>query len=425
MTLTPPQRRPLRPHPRHRDQLSTSPRRPPTNRPTDAPPRPALRSSRRYCPGRPRLGTRPRRAPPPRPRPRPPHHQLAYHRPWRGLLWHRSRHRRRPQKPRRLRQPPRDQHPWFDGDASFDFLIVPGRDIDWDGDGDAPGRLDPTNSPLEFQAFTVGFLLQPGPVGLGLLANIYGWQSDIISVNYADIYLGGGLALFDGELVIGLGAQIANLTLSGPSTPTPVSLVGSAPDLGVLYRPADLPFRFGARFRSAIRLEPDGGDLLFEDSPVVGVVPWTLSLGASYQLTANRRPMNPPLRDPFAPPADRRYVLVSAELVLLGATYGTSLEGLVTSRAAALTASPRKAGHSPSVAFHLGGEGEVIHHRLRARFGTYFEPIRVAGEAPFRLHLTGGLELRLFEFLFDWKATLGFDLAPGWENFTIGVGFWN
>lgn len=314
---------------------------------------------------------------------------------------------------------------WFDWDLSFDFLFVPSRDIDWDGDGDAPGRSDPTSEAPEFQAFTVGFLLQPGPVGLGLLANIYGWQSGILSVNYADIYLGGGLALFDGELVVGLGAHLANLTLTGPSTPTDVSLVGSATDIGILYRPADLPFRLGARFRSAIRLEPEGDALLFEDSPVVGAVPWTLALGASYQLTADRRPMNPALRQPFAPPADRRYVLVSADLVLLGATHGTSLEGLVSSRTAATTATPRKSGHSPSLAFHLGGEGEVVHHRLRARFGTYFEPIRVAGEAPFRLHLTGGLELRLFELLFDWKATLGFDLAPGWENFTIGVGFWN
>ena len=84
----------------------------------------------------------------------------------------------------------------------------------------------------------------------------------------------------------------------------------------------------------------------------------------------------------------------------------------------------RPSGRHVSIALHLGAEGEVLHDRLRARVGTYFEPVRVSGSQDMRPHLTGGLELHLFEVLFDWKANFAFDLAPGWENVTIGVGFW-
>lgn len=315
-----------------------------------------------------------------------------------------------------------------DWDLTFDFLFLPGRDIDWDGDGSAPGRFDPSRSTeLEFQAFTVGLMLQPGPLGVGLLTGIYGWQSGSLSVNQADTQVGAALALFSGELVIGLAAAISNLTLSDPATPTPISLTGAAPDLGILYRPAGLPYRFGARLRTTARLEPDDGPLLFSLAPVVGVVPWQLALGASFQLTASPRPYNPPHLAPFSPPPDRRYLLVSAELVLTGPSHGASLEELVSARhdSPSSPAPSRPSGRSTSVGLHLGGEGEVVHQRLRARFGTYLEPIRIVGERPLRLHLTGGAELRLFELFFQWKLTLGFDLAPGWERVSIGLGIWN
>ena len=52
------------------------------------------------------------------------------------------------------------------------------------------------------------------------------------------------------------------------------------------------------------------------------------------------------------------------------------------------------------------------------------DAVRVAGTQSIRPHITGGIELHLFEFLFDWKANVAFDVAPGWENITIGVGLW-
>lgn len=324
-----------------------------------------------------------------------------------------------PYNPAAFAHRPETSDGWFDWDLGFGVLVVPGRDVDWDGDGLAPGQLAANQGGgLEFQAINLGLLLQPGPVGLGAYADIYGWQAGDISVSHFDAHLGAGLALFDGHLVIGLATQFATLTVTAGEDVT--ALEGVAPSVGILLRPEALSFAFGARLRPTILLEPESGG----DTPYLGVIPWQLSLGASFRLTADGRPYNRPHRAPAAPTGDRRYLLVSMDLVATGASDGITLEGLV-GRAAATALSPRlESGRAPTLGLRLGGEGEVVDHRLRARFGTYLEPIRVAGEPPFRIHLTGGAELRLFELLFDWKLNVSFDFSPGWRNFSFGIGIW-
>lgn len=325
-----------------------------------------------------------------------------------------------PYNPAAFAHRPETSDSWFDWDLGFGLLVVPGRDVDWNGDGLAPGQLDADRGDgLEFQAVNLGLLLQPGPLGLGAYADIYGWQAGDISVSHLDAHLGAGLALFDGHLVIGLAAHVATLSITSGEVVT--QLEGTAPALGVLFRPESLPFAFGARLRPTILLEPDTAEA---DPPYVGVVPWQLSLGASFRLTADGRPYNRPHRVEGPARGDRRYLLVSMDLVATGESDGITLEGLV-GRAADSALSPRlESGLGPSIGLRLGGEGEVVDNRLRARFGTYLEPIRVAGEPPFRIHLTGGAELRLFELLFDWKLNVSFDFSPGWRNFSFGIGFW-
>lgn len=325
-----------------------------------------------------------------------------------------------PYNPAAFAHRPESSDGWFDWDLGFGLLIVPGRDVDWNGDGLAPGQLAADRGDgLEFQAVNLGLLLQPGPVGLGAYADIYGWQTGDISVSHFDAHLGAGLALMDGHLVIGLAAHVATLSITSGEEVT--QLEGTAPAVGVLFRPQSLSFAFGARFRPTILLEPTETGA---DAPYLGVIPWQLSLGASFRLTADGRPYNRPHRAQGPAPGDRRYLLVSMDLVATGASNGITLEGLV-GRDVETALSPRlESGLGPSLGLRLGGEGEVVDNRLRARFGTYLEPIRVAGEPPFRIHLTGGAELRLFELLFDWKLNVSFDFSPGWRNFSFGIGFW-
>jgi hypothetical protein len=324
-----------------------------------------------------------------------------------------------PYNPAAFAHRPESSDSWFDWDLGFGLLVVPGKDVDWNGDGLAPGQLAADRGDgLEFQAVNLGLLLQPGPVGLGAYADIYGWQAGDISVSHFDAHVGGGLALLDGHLVLGLAAHLATLSITEGEAAT--ELEGVAPSIGVLFRPEALSFAFGARFRPTIRLEALAG----ADTPYLGIIPWQVSVGASFRMTADGRPYNRPHRAPTGPIGDRRYLLVSMDLVATGASDGITLEGLV-GRAATTALSPRlESGLGPSLGLRLGGEGEVVDNRLRARFGTYLEPLRVVDEPAFRIHLTGGAELRLFELLFDWKLNVSFDFSPGWRNFSFGIGIW-
>jgi hypothetical protein len=319
--------------------------------------------------------------------------------------------------PAALGHRPESSTDWFDWDLGFGLLVVPGRDVDWNGDGYAPGHFAPDEaSGLEFQAVNLGLLLQGGPVGLGVYTDIYGWQSGDVSVSHVDANIGIGLALWDGHVILGLAAQVAALTVASADSST--SLEGLGPDVGVLVRPPTWPFAFGVRFRPTILLESDQ-----PGSPYLGVLPWQLSVGASYRLTPDGRAYNRPHREALPPLDDRRYLLVALDLVAMGAAHGVTLEGLVRRPTSGIA--PRiESGLGPSLGLRMGGEGEVIDNRLRARFGTYLEPIRVADEPALRLHLTGGFELRLFELLLDWQLDFSFDVSPGWSQVSFGVGIW-
>lgn len=312
---------------------------------------------------------------------------------------------------------------FFDIDVTLDWLIVSSADIDWDGDARS---LEPG---VEFQSFNVGLVMQFGPLGLGVLATTYGWQAPTLAVTNLDVLLGLGWAFDDGAWILGAGSLYGVLGLTtgvGTDAAEDAELNGGAGDFGLLWRPRDHDWRLGLRARTKARLvDPavatQGG--AGEDGRATGVEPWLVALGwSSYHPAERGRRYNPRLRAEVPPPLDRRYLLISAELEVIGPTDGVSIESLVGDGFDEGGARP--SGRHVSIALHLGAEGEVLHDRLRARVGTYFEPVRVSGSQDMRPHLTGGLELHLFEVLFDWKANFAFDLAPGWENVTIGVGFW-
>lgn len=301
---------------------------------------------------------------------------------------------------------------WFDIDVTFDWLFVSSAGIDWDGD------THPLSDELEFGALNLGLVMQFGPFGVGLLATFYGWDGPAFSVAHVDQLFGFGWAFADGEVIVGAGMTVATLAITTPSqdTPTTAQLDGSGGDFGILWRPRAADWRLGARFRTKSRLVDGRSDDTAIDA--IGISPWQLALGwSSYYSGDPARRYNPALRSAVPAPRDRRYLLLAAEVVLIGESDGQSLESVVAESA-------RPSGQMWSLALHLGAEGEVMHDRLRARVGAYFEPVRVAGRQDIRPHLTGGLEVHLFELLFDWKANFAFDLAPGWENVTLGVGFW-
>jgi hypothetical protein len=75
-----------------------------------------------------------------------------------------------------------------------------------------------------------------------------------------------------------------------------------------------------------------------------------------------------------------------------------------------------------------GLEYEWLPGRLRLRAGSYWEPNRFEG-VPGRLHATMGIEGRALEFE-AWgrhrgRLTLTADLAAGYRNIGVSIGFWH
>ena len=123
--------------------------------------------------------------------------------------------------------------------------------------------------------------------------------------------------------------------------------------------------------------------------------------------------------------APRRYVLVSADLVLSGAVDDAiGIEAVVRQQEQA-------SGEDLSFTPRLGVESEVWHDRLRLRGGSYLEPSRFRETGP-RPHGTFGLDVRLFyTTLFDLLSRFGvrasgmIDVAPRYLQFAVSLGVWH
>jgi hypothetical protein len=87
-----------------------------------------------------------------------------------------------------------------------------------------------------------------------------------------------------------------------------------------------------------------------------------------------------------------------------------------------------RSGRHNAVSVRGGLEYEWLPGRLRLRAGTYWEPNRFEG-VPGRMHATMGIEGRALE-LQAWgrrrgRLTLTADLAAGYRNIGVSIGFWH
>jgi hypothetical protein len=116
------------------------------------------------------------------------------------------------------------------------------------------------------------------------------------------------------------------------------------------------------------------------------------------------------------------YVLLSAEIALWGPVRDAiGIDGF-------LRQVEERAGRTTAVSFRVGAEAEILPGWIRVRAGSYWEPSRSEHYAG-RLHLTAGLELRLFSFTFLGDHTLNtsfaLDVAERYSNVSLSVGFWH
>lgn len=399
---------------------------------------------------------------------------------------------------------------WFEWELLVGFLL-PGSfsDLDFFNSGRDEGLVA-----KGFLFFDTGYRLQFGEVGLGISLR---FQSFTVETPEGDVDVtlvvgnyGWARSFFEGQLVVGVGARTAGLTMSGAGGEI-VDFDGTGPEAGVVVAPADQPFRVGLAARMPVEsvqigrrdtgtpVSEAGGFVL----PERVYMPWEVQAGVTWQLGPRRlnnawsdegtpaqrvrealtvRRMDrereqlarelakegrsidagDPFRwlprraqDPgfweaerarrqaedeaFDDEVERRedaldaayearprqYLLLSAELLLIGPTpRGVGFDGF-------LEQVRRRSGEAVSFGVRVGGEAEPWHNVLKIRAGSYLEPSRQTGST-LRLHGTAGFDVRLFRWdlfgllaPFDLRAGATIDVAERYLDWGIGVGFWH
>lgn len=179
----------------------------------------------------------------------------------------------------------------------------------------------------DFVFYTLGGMIQVGPLGVGVLGDFQRYNltpnasgdSPRSSLTLGRLDLIGGWAFLDNQLMIGGGARGAWLDISskppGQSTQTLLSMVGFAPEAGMLIRPDYQPWRIGATFRAAVDAPARQDSAVVVDElgvrraaslaiPRTVHLPWELCAGFAIQL--GPRPLNPRWIDPGAQEHDAR-----------------------------------------------------------------------------------------------------------------------
>ena len=124
---------------------------------------------------------------------------------------------------------------------------------------------------------------------------------------------------------------------------------------------------------------------------------------------------------------ERRYLLVSADLRLLGPVGkdGVGVDGFIAQQQV-------RRGDGIDVGVHVGAEAEPWRDRMKVRCGVYWEPSRYAdfpvrvGNLKGRFHGTLGFEFKVIE-LWGWGLRAGFyvDGARDWVNWGVSIGGWH
>jgi hypothetical protein len=235
------------------------------------------------------------------------------------------------------------------------------------------------------------------------------------------------------QITVGLGYRVGAFGMNRRTQDAPdlelFSITGTGLDAGAIWRPRDLDLRAGLSASLPVSSESvttgDCDPLDCDGFILPGRVaaPWQLGAGLAYRFaeTSWHRPVTTRWRD-------ERSVLVAADLVVTGRVPdGHGIEAFSRMQ---LQPSGRSIGLSP----RAGAEYEWVPGRFRLRGGSYWEPSRFRApdgrDIPGRLHLTLGLDLRIWQFRLwgkDHRVRLSMtaDGATGYGNGGLSIGFWH
>lgn len=229
------------------------------------------------------------------------------------------------------------------------------------------------------------------------------------------------------DLALGAALSLGLFDLSGDcvdgSCATPLfTISGAGLDLGATWAPRYQSLRVGAALSTPYRgtnfsgCDPTNCQGWILPESIVAAP--RLSAGIAYRFAGTY--WNQLVGGHFR---DEKSVTVAADVVVTGPVddaYG--LDAFGDQRL-------QRSGRHTSLSVRGGVEWEWKPGRLRLRAGSYWEPGRFVGVAG-RLHVTLGVEVRVFQFRFWGKPrrgriTLTSDAAERYANGGLSVGFWH
>ena len=210
---------------------------------------------------------------------------------------------------------------WYDYDYSVSLAFPAAlRGTDFDNDGKVGFAYD------NFVFYTLGGLLQIGPIGVGVLGDFQRYDlspnagaSDLrVTETLGRVHGVVGVSLFGGQMAVGAGIRAVTLSLDSTTSSSAASLTiidarkssltmdGVGPQIGVLIRPDDQPWRIGATYRAKVEGTPTeklfgivgGGAATDVPFAIPGSVrlPWEVEAG--FVIQVGPRPLNPKWLDP-------------------------------------------------------------------------------------------------------------------------------
>lgn len=320
---------------------------------------------------------------------------------------------------------PATSHDRWDWDAHLDWL-TPELGSDFDNNG------DPTTADESAQVITAGLVVQWEKWAIGGTFTSEGHsvaldadREAIASSTIGHFTL--ARSFLDDRWTLGAGFRSGVFTLAAGPTDSPqtlIDLAGISLETGVVWRPRETNLRVGGRLAlpvSSGEAPPGGCDPMDCGGYILPErvsAPWEAAAGVAWRRAPTR--WNQSIAGDFR---DERALLLAADVVVSGAVDdGHGLEAYVHRQL-------QPSGRGTSVSVRAGGEYEWVPGRFRVRGGSYWEPGRFAGVGG-RLHLTIGLELRVWSFCllgdrYRVRLSLTGDGAEGYGNGGLSVGFWH